>query len=333
MFEQDGGREWRQSPKQAVVYEDARVQTPEGDEGRVRHVIVDPQTREVIDLVIAAHGHDWLLPLTDVVSIVDDTIILPQPVADCPGVSPFDPHAYRAVQPEEARSQTQERAEHGGAPLLNAREDAVVVDAAVFPGAEQPLPEVEPPVALAVEPPAAAPAAPAPLPAAMAAAAAAVEPESAAPVDPHAPALPYHIQLTEERPRVLREMEQAGAVRVSRRIVERKQTLEVTIREEVVTIEHLGRTERPITVGDKDLHAGESIDVTLKTEKVEVHKEPVVIGDVRLRKEALKHEEPMQVTLRREELVIDGQQELVTGDLGPTAPAEAGAGDAATGGS
>ncbi len=47
----------------------ATVEATDGDVGRVHHVVVDPQTRDVTDLVIEQGGRQWLLPASAIAGV------------------------------------------------------------------------------------------------------------------------------------------------------------------------------------------------------------------------------------------------------------------------
>ena len=49
--------------KQMNIQREARVEATDGEVGRVKHVVVDPQTKEVTDIVVGQGGDEWLIPL------------------------------------------------------------------------------------------------------------------------------------------------------------------------------------------------------------------------------------------------------------------------------
>ena len=119
------------------------------------------------------------------------------------------------------------------------------------------------------------------------------------------------LQLLEERLRAVKQQEQAGAVRLGKRIVERQETVTVPVREERVIIERTPVEGRP-RADDQELHDGETIEVPVTRERVAVEKETVVAEEVNVRTEATEHEEQLQETVRTEELVVEDPAHLVT---------------------
>lgn len=120
----------------------------------------------------------------------------------------------------------------------------------------------------------------------------------------------HTLELEEERLRVSKQQEQAGEVRLGKRVEEHTEQVEVPVREERVVIER-----RP---GDGEVRGGEigatggEIEVPVTRERVNVEKETVVAEEVDVRKEAVEHTERVQETVRREEPVIEGDGDVVT---------------------
>lgn len=126
------------------------------------------------------------------------------------------------------------------------------------------------------------------------------------------------LQLMEERLRVVKQQEQAGAVRLGRRIIERQETVNVPVREERVVIERIPVEGQP-RADDQELRDGETIEVGVMRERVQVTKETVVTEDVQVRTETIEHEEQVQETVRKEELVVEDSAHLVA-DTNADAP-------------
>lgn len=120
----------------------------------------------------------------------------------------------------------------------------------------------------------------------------------------------HTLELREERLRVEKEREQAGEVRLGKRVTEQTEQVEVPLREERVVIERHPGTGRAVDgeIGDTD----REIDVPVMKERATVEKETVVTEEVGVRKEATERTEPVRETLRREELVVDGDGDLKT---------------------
>lgn len=124
---------------------------------------------------------------------------------------------------------------------------------------------------------------------------------------------PYHLQLREERLNVSTQEEQAGTVRLSRRITERMETINVPVREERLVIEVVpGVGAGRVRVGDQTLVEGEVIEILLMEEQITVTKEAILKEDITIRKEVTTHTEQVSETLRSEELTVEDQQGLAT---------------------
>ena len=119
------------------------------------------------------------------------------------------------------------------------------------------------------------------------------------------------LQLLEERLRVEKEREQAGVVRLGKRITERTETVTVPVREEHVVIER-----RPVTgearATDAELREGETLEVPVMKERVTVAKEAVVAEEVNVRTEAVERQEQVRETVRKEELAVEDPAHLAT---------------------
>lgn len=271
------------------IERDARVVADDGDVGHVSHVIVDPATREVTNIVVHRDGDDWIVPMSAVEHVEGKTVRVQGERARYASARPFNREQFHAVDEDEARLDSARVAEHGGAPLLDAERDAVEVGGVTSPSY------------------AAAPLA------------------GDAPVQtgqttewPAGEQGPYRLQLKEERLRVETAEEQAGSVRLTRRVVERIETIPVPVREERLIIEVVPGSGT-VRIGDRTLSEGESIEVLLHEERVITSKEVIVSEDILIRKEIVEREERIQETLRREELVVDeaGQLERTESPVDP----------------
>lgn len=253
-----------------TIQRDAHVFADNEEIGQVTHVIVDPTTREVTDLAVTSGGAERLIPINAVAAVEGDRVTLRGAIDG----ADFNRGHYTAVAAAHARAESVQRAEHGGAPLLDADEHAVQV---AVPGGD-------------------------------------LQPDASG---------AYQLQLREEHLRVEKAEEEAGALRVSTRLVERMETVPVSLREEHLIIERLPGGG-PVTVDGRELAVGESIDVLLKAEKASIVKETEVYEHVAIRKEVVERSEELQATLRKEELVIDDRGGLVASDDGgretPRAP-------------
>ncbi len=129
------------------------------------------------------------------------------------------------------------------------------------------------------------------------------------------------LQLLEERLRAVTQQEQAGVVRLGKRIVERQETVSVPVREERVVIERTpvqGEARGGAITGQD-----ETIDVPVMRERAAVEKETVVTEEVNVRTEATERQEQVHETVRSEELVVEDPAQLVaetTVETNPDAP-------------
>lgn len=119
------------------------------------------------------------------------------------------------------------------------------------------------------------------------------------------------LRLREERLRVEKDVEDAGAVRLGKRVVDRTETVEVPVREERLVVERVPGSGEVVADGT-ELREGESIEVPLKREEARVEKETVDAGEVRLRKETVERREQVSENLRREELDVDDPDNLTS---------------------
>jgi len=113
------------------------------------------------------------------------------------------------------------------------------------------------------------------------------------------------VELREERLRVEKQPEQAGAVRLGKQVTEHTETVDVPVREERVVVERTPGGGQPAgrEIGRDD----QTIEVPVERERVNVEKEAVVAEEVNVRKEATERTEQVQETVRKEELEVDDQ--------------------------
>ena len=131
------------------------------------------------------------------------------------------------------------------------------------------------------------------------------------------------LRLMEERLRIGKEREEAGPVRLGKRIVERTETVDVPVTSERVVIERRPVTDATPVDGDIAIGEGETIEVPVTQERVVVGKQAVVAEEVIARTEAVERTEQVRENLRREELIADGDQELVDGNAASAASGDA----------
>lgn len=119
------------------------------------------------------------------------------------------------------------------------------------------------------------------------------------------------MQLREEQLRVNKEREQAGTVEVGKRVTEHTATAQVPLREERVVIERQPVSGQ-VPARDAGFREGQSIEVPLERERATVDKQAVVTEEVGIRKEAGQRTEQVQDTVRKEELEVRGDGNVVT---------------------
>jgi len=251
------------------IQRDARVVASDGDAGRVTHVIVSPDTREVTDIIVRHHGADYQVPMSAVASVEGDEVRLQGDSTTVYRGRRFNREGYQPLDEERAREESQGTAIHGGAPLRDATDDTVRIGAETRTQAAA-VPAVQ------------------------------AEGDDA-----------YRLQLREERLRLETVSEQVGAVRLTRRVIERVETVEVPLREERVVIEVLPNGGGKVHFEGQDLNEGDVIEVVVYEERVNVEKQIVVNEDVRIRKEMVEHTERVEETLRKEELIVDDPAGLI----------------------
>ncbi len=121
---------------------------------------------------------------------------------------------------------------------------------------------------------------------------------------------PYVMRLREEQLHAEARPEQAGLVRIVKQVTERTETVEVPVREERLVITRVPGSGRVI-VDDRELAAGETIEITTLRETVHVSKEVVAREDIAIRREQNRRVERVTETLRREEIDVEHSGDLL----------------------
>jgi len=99
----------------------------------------------------------------------------------------------------------------------------------------------------------------------------------------------------------------AGAVRIEKDVVSEERTLDVPVTEERVRVER--RTvDRPATAADAEVFEDTVIEVPVRSETVDVQKEPRVKEEIVVSKEAVQRKERVSDTVRKEEVFIDEEE-------------------------
>ena len=326
--------------EQVRIERDAPVRASDGELGRVKYVVVDPQTREVTDIVVGRGGQEWLIPMKAVTGMDGEALLLGGSRDQYRAAPAFHREQFESVDGERAAAERTGEARHGGAPLQAATGDAVVAgevsaveqtqrlprpDWATAPSADVPIVPPVPPMDVSQ----AAPMVAASLAGAEdeAFASADVAATDVATEEPEVETLrladgaAQHLELAEERLRVEKEEVQAGLVRVRKVVREWTERIDVPLREERLVLEILPGSGA-VTIDGRLMEPGDVLEVPLLEERASAIKETVVSEDVVIRKETIEVEETFQERLRREELVVDGDGDLDVQDDADTAAVE-----------
>lgn len=112
------------------------------------------------------------------------------------------------------------------------------------------------------------------------------------------------LDLKEEKVHVDKEERETGDVEVGKRVVEEKQTVEVPVQREEVTIRRKPVDGKKSTTGIREDE--EEIVIPTKKERVNVSKETEVVEEVEIDKEVHTDTETVEETVRHEELDVKG---------------------------
>ena len=104
----------------------ALVVATDGEVGRVSHVVVDRDTRDVTDLVVDRGGREVVIPVAEIANARRDRVTLRGPRSGL-AIDSFDRDQFRPVDDVAAQAESAGRPARGGTPLLDADDDAVVV--------------------------------------------------------------------------------------------------------------------------------------------------------------------------------------------------------------
>ena len=111
------------------------------------------------------------------------------------------------------------------------------------------------------------------------------------------------VQLSEEQLVAGTTQQEAGRVRIRKRVVTEPQEVVVPTKREQVTVERVPATEATATdatIGEQD------IEIPLMEERPVVEKRPVVKEEVRIRKDVVEDAETVRENVSREEIDVDG---------------------------
>lgn len=123
-----------------------------------------------------------------------------------------------------------------------------------------------------------------------------------------------NVKLYEERLKVYKNREQAGAVSIGKRVETETAQVAVPVEKERVVIERTTPTAATtVTPGTDAFQSGEVAKVDLYEEKAAIRKEAVVREEINVRKETVEEVVSEEATIRREELDVDTQgTEVIT---------------------
>jgi uncharacterized protein (TIGR02271 family) len=115
--------------------------------------------------------------------------------------------------------------------------------------------------------------------------------------------------MEEELTATVREQE-AGAVRIEKRVVEEDRVLEVPVTDEQIRVERR-IVDRPVSASETQAFEEIVIDVPVTTEEVELQKQARVAEEIVVSKEATQRTERVSDTVRREEVYVDEDATLI----------------------
>jgi uncharacterized protein (TIGR02271 family) len=115
------------------------------------------------------------------------------------------------------------------------------------------------------------------------------------------------LERREERLTVDKQTDQAGAVRVGKRVVEDEQSVDVPVTREEVTVQRRA-VDRPAT--DEDLRE-DSVTIPVMEERVKAGKEARVVEELEIGKTAKTDTKRVTDTVKREEFDVDADDETL----------------------
>jgi uncharacterized protein (TIGR02271 family) len=115
-----------------------------------------------------------------------------------------------------------------------------------------------------------------------------------------------HIPIVEEHLVVGTRREQVGVVRVRKTVVEEPQTITVTLRREVVTVEFVPTTGAVDPSVVADAFTAEDVIIPVMAERAVVTKEAYVVEEVHVRKQDVAEPQSVSETVRKMHVSVDG---------------------------
>ena len=124
---------------------------------------------------------------------------------------------------------------------------------------------------------------------------------------------PNTLELLEERLTVNKDRIVAGLVKVGKHVVTEERNVDVDLEEEHANIERTN-VNRPTERRIGDVDGNQTIEIELEAERAHVNKETFVTEEVNIGKTTERHTETIVETIKREELDIDGDGNVIDRD-------------------
>ena len=124
---------------------------------------------------------------------------------------------------------------------------------------------------------------------------------------------PNTLELLEERLTVNKDRIVAGLVKVGKHVVTEERNVNVDLEEEHANIERTN-VNRPTERRIGDVDGNQTIEIELEAERAHVNKETFVTEEVNIGKTTERHTETIVETIKREELDIDGDGNVIDRD-------------------
>ena len=118
------------------------------------------------------------------------------------------------------------------------------------------------------------------------------------------------VPVVEEELEVRKRQVEEGSVHVHKEVVETEQQVTVPVREERIRVERHPGTGSDADAVSAHVFEDEDIEIPLRGEEVEVTTRPVVREHVHISKDVVEHEEQATGTVRREEVVVEGEDTI-----------------------
>lgn len=111
------------------------------------------------------------------------------------------------------------------------------------------------------------------------------------------------IPVIEEEAFLDKRVVETGKVRISKRIIEREETIDEPLFREEVTVERVA-VNRYVDQPPQIRHEGDVMIIPVVQEQLVMQKRLVLIEELRVRKQIVETHQPQSVTLRREEIDV-----------------------------